>query len=266
MGKFKGAEEAAKKLQENEIIEEMNKMSDKLAEQKIVDDLTEAAEKGTKLEIISISNMFEKTTTSNSVIEIEDDEESDYKAIESLDLPRIDPVWKWIGFKEENPLKNFVEFHGAAELVLECVVYLLEFHAEEFRTVIKLRARRNDLDNTTYPWFTTMKLIVYRICQLFEILDESGKPFEARRTRKPYWQLIAEKNAIMRIFVCGAIIFDHYYENRNDDFTKVAPIIENTIHKVEELMIEMETIAQIEAVAFGSQYGFYSSPTGSPIK
>ena len=56
MGKFKGAEEAAKKLQENEIIEEMNKMSDKLAEQKIVDDLTEAAEKGTKLEIISISN------------------------------------------------------------------------------------------------------------------------------------------------------------------------------------------------------------------
>ena len=39
--------------------------------------------------------------------EIEDDEESDYKAIESLDLPRIDPVWKWIGFKEENPLKNF---------------------------------------------------------------------------------------------------------------------------------------------------------------
>ena len=63
MGKFKGAEEAAKKLQENEIIEEMNKMSDKLAEQKIVDDLTEAAEKGTKLEIMSISNMFEKKTS-----------------------------------------------------------------------------------------------------------------------------------------------------------------------------------------------------------
>ena len=219
--------------------------------------MTEAASKGKKLDVVSISSMFDNSSsTQNSVIEIEDGDEFDNLAIEGADIPTIDPVWKWIGFKEEDPLKNFAESHGAAELVLECIVYLLETHTEEFRTIIKLRARRNDLDATTYPWFTTMKKIVYRICILFEIVDVEGKPYESRRTRKPYWPLIIEKNALMRLFVCGAIIFDYCFDNRVDDFTEVEPIMDETIDRIEKLMIEMKTIAQIENVAFGNKYGF----------
>ena len=55
-----------------------------------------------------------------------DQAEEKIAVLTDFELPRSDPVWKWIGFQNEDPVLNFATNHGAAELVLESVVYLFE--------------------------------------------------------------------------------------------------------------------------------------------
>ena len=50
-------------------------------------------------------------------------------------MPRVSPVWKYIGFSSEDPVKDF---KMNAELTLNCICFLLSKKSEAFRTIIKV--------------------------------------------------------------------------------------------------------------------------------
>ena len=49
--------------------------------------------------------------------------------------PKINPIWKWIGFLTEDPV---FDLSDGAELVLECFCYMLSNHPDAFRKIIKV--------------------------------------------------------------------------------------------------------------------------------
>ena len=53
----------------------------------------------------------------------------------STTAPKVNPIWKWIGFLTEDPV---FDLSNGAELVLECFCYMLSNHPDAFRKIIKV--------------------------------------------------------------------------------------------------------------------------------
>jgi hypothetical protein len=161
--------------------------------------------------------------------------------------------WKDLGFSTEEPILDLAQ----GELALDSILYILRTHTFFMQNLFRLRCRRSDADQSSYPVMYQYLNILRELCIRFEVIYDNGElNYTRHATLKPSWQLLLEKNGFFRLCFVALLMLDRSWEQESNEYTEknFDDILRGTMDKFDALLLTKCTMSDIEEEIF-SVYG-----------
>lgn len=151
------------------------------------------------------------------------------------------PIWKTIGFQNENPISDV---RGGGLLSLRNLEYFL---AHDRRGIAMQQKRsRGREEGANYPWAAAGISLTRLIAQEFEMIHRSGKAKNLREVNpQPFFQMILEKDAFNRLYSSCFLLLDHYWDSSNASYLQFQQVLHQCALHFSILLRRSKTVSDV---------------------